>query len=50
MTSEAKSVPQIKPRLGQGRAGIKQIIKLPMSQPINKPIIQIREKAILQQP
>ena len=44
-----KSISQIKPRLGQGRAGIKQeTIKLPVSLPIDKPIIQIIEKPKLQ--
>ena len=51
ITSETKSVSQIKPRLHQGRAGIKcKTIKLPAPPPLDKPIIQIAEKLILQQP
>ena len=41
--SEAKGVTQIKPRLGQGRAGIKQKIKLPVSLPLDRPIIQLKK-------
>ena len=44
ITSEAKGVSQLKLRLGQGRAGIKQKIKLPVSPPLNRPIIQLKEK------
>ena len=44
-----KGVSQIKPRLGQGRAGIKWKIKFPAS-PLNRPIIQLKEKLISQQP
>ena len=45
--SDANDIPQIKSRLGQGRTGIKQKIKLPVSPPLDKPIIQIAEKLIL---
>ena len=47
-SSEAKGVSQIKPRLGQGRAGLKHKIKLPVSPPINKPIVKLTEKPISQ--
>ena len=47
--SEVKSVTQNKPRLGQGRGGIKQKIKFPISPLLNKPIIQSTEKPVLQQ-
>ena len=30
-----KEVPQIKPRLGQGRAGLRHKLKMPMSPPIS---------------
>ena len=63
MTSEAKGISQVKPRLGEGRAGIKwkKIFKFPVSQPLDKhkqwkllpsrrPIIQTTEFSILQQP
>ena len=45
-----KGVSQIKPRLGQGRASIKQKIKLPISPPLDKPIIQLKEKLISEEP
>ena len=50
---ETKCVSQIKPRLGEGRAGIKQkkkTIKLPVSPPSDNPIIQIAENQFLQKP
>ena len=50
IASEVKRVSQIKPRLGQGRAGIKQKIKLPMPTSLNRPIVQLKEKPISQQP
>ena len=50
ITSEVRRVIQIKPRLGQGREGIKRKIKLYISPPLNKPIIQVKAKPILQQP
>ena len=37
ITSEVKGVMQIKPKLGQGRAGIKCKIKLPLSPPLLSP-------------
>ena len=40
----------MKPRLGQGRAGIKGKIKLPVSAPLDRPIIQLKENPISQQP
>ena len=61
ISSEVKGISQVKPRLGQGRAGIKQkTFRFPMSQlfdepeqarllPAVKPIIQIVERHPLQQ-
>ena len=46
ITSGAKGVSQIKPRLGQGRAGIKLKIKLPVFPLLNRPIVQLKEKPI----
>ena len=58
---EAKGISQVKPRLGQGRAGIKRkMLTFPVSQPSDKPkqpkllpgrkpIIQITERPPLQQ-
>ena len=38
ITSEVKGISQVKPRLGQGRAGIKQkTLKFPVSPPLDKP-------------
>ena len=37
---------QIKPRLGQGRAGLRCKIKTPMPPPINKSIVKLMEKPI----
>ena len=45
-TSEAKGMSQIKPRLGQVRACLRQKIKLPMSPPIDKPIVKLTKKPI----
>ena len=45
ITTEVKAVSQIKPRLGQDRAGLRQKIKIPMP-PINKPIVKLTEKPI----
>ena len=39
-----KGLSQIKSRLGQGRAGFRQKIKLPMSPLINKPIVKLKKK------
>ena len=62
ITSEAKGISQVKPRLGQGTAGIKQkTLTFPVSPLLDKPeqlqllpgrrpIILIAEKSILQQP
>ena len=50
IASEVKGVSQIKPRLGQGRAGTKWKIKLPVSPPFNRPIVQLKEKPVSQQP
>ena len=44
--SETKGMFQIKPRIGQGRAGLRQKIKSLMSQPINKPIVKLSENPI----
>ena len=38
--SEAKETYQIKPRSGQGRAGLRWKTKLPMSPLVNKPIVK----------
>ena len=48
VSSEAKGITQNKPRLGQGRAGIKRKIKPHLSQQLNKPIQS--GEPILQQP
>ena len=50
ITSEAKGVTHIHPRLGQSRAGIKQKIALPMSALFDRPLIQLKENPISQQP
>ena len=39
-TSEVKGTSQIKPRLGQGRAGLRWKVKTPMPSLINKPILK----------
>ena len=44
MTSEGRGIPQIKPRRGQGRAGLRWKIKLPMSPSVNKPICKNNRK------
>ena len=46
--SEVKGTSQIKPRLGQGRAGLRWKIKTPMPPLINKPIAKVIEKPIEQ--
>ena len=46
ITSEAKGVSQIKPRIGQGRAGLSWKIKPVMSPLINKPFVKLTEKPI----
>ena len=50
ISAEVKGVIQIKPRLGQGRSGIKQKNKLHVPQLLIKPIIQLKERPISQQP
>ena len=50
ISSEVKGVTQVKPRSGQGRASIKQKIKFTICPLLNKPILQLTEKSILQQP
>ena len=45
-----KRVSQIKPRLDQGRAGIKWKMKLPVSPLLDRPIMQLKEKPFSQQP
>ena len=59
---ETKIISHVKPRIGQDRAGIKKkMLTFPVSQPYDKPeqpqlltgrkpIIQIAERSILQQP
>ena len=42
--SEAKGTSKIKPRIGQGRAGLRQKIKSPIPLPINKPIVKLTER------
>ena len=49
IASEVKGVSQNKPRLGQGRTGIKWKIKFPVSPPIDRPIVELK-KPISQQP
>ena len=39
-----EKVPQVKPRLGQGRAGLRHKIKMPVPSLISKPIVQVMEK------
>ena len=46
ITSEVKGISQIKPWLGQGRAGLRRKIKLWMSPTITKPIVKLTEKPI----
>ena len=41
--TKVKEVLQIKPRLGQGGAGLRHKIKMPMSQLISKSIVQVME-------
>ena len=41
-----KGIYQTKPRLGQGRAGLRWKIKLLMSPPIDKPFVKLTEKTI----
>ena len=41
MTSEVKGVSQIKPMLGQGRAGLRWKIKTPLLPQISKPIVKL---------
>ena len=38
VAAETKGTSQIKPRLGQGRAGLRHKIKTPVPPPISKPI------------
>ena len=46
ITFEARGLSHIKPRLGQGRTGLRWKIKLPISPLINKPIVKLKEKPI----
>ena len=48
MTSEAKGMPQIKPRIGQGRAVLRWKIKTLKSPPVYKSIVKLSEKPIEQ--
>ena len=43
-----KGTSQIKPRLNQGRAGLRCKVKTPLPPPINKPIVKLTEKPIEQ--
>ena len=44
VAAEVKGISQIKPRLGQGRAGLRQKIKTPVPTWISKPIVKLMEK------
>ena len=46
ITSEVKGISQIKPRLGQGGAGLRWKMKLPISPSINKTIVKLTGKPI----
>ena len=48
VTSRVKGTSQIKSRLGQGRAGLRQKIKIPMPPLTDKPIAKLSEKPIEQ--
>ena len=48
VVTKVKAMSQIKPRLGQGREGLRHKIKLPASTPINKPIAQVSNKPLNQ--
>ena len=48
VAAEVKGTSQIKPRLGQGRAGLGCKIKTPVPPPIIKPIVKLMEKPIEQ--
>ena len=45
---KVKDVPQVKPRLGQGRAGLRYKIKMSVSLLISKAIVQVIEKPVEQ--
>ena len=44
----AKDISQIKPWLGQGRAGLRHKIKTQVPTPISRPIAQVMEKPVEQ--
>ena len=46
--TKVKEVSEIKPRLGQGRAGLRHKIKVPVSPQISKPNVQVMEKPVEQ--
>ena len=46
--TKVKEVPQMKLRLGQGRAGLRCKIKMPVSLLISKPFVQVMEKPVEQ--
>ena len=48
MVTKLKEAPQINPRLGQGRAGLRHKIKTPVSPLISKPIVQSLKKLVEQ--
>ena len=48
ITCQAKGIPQFKPRIGQGRAGLRWKIKTLMSPLFNKPIVKLSEKPVEQ--
>ena len=50
IVSKVKILSQVKPKPGQGRAGIKQKNKIPVSVLLYRPIIHLKEKLISQQP
>ena len=49
IATESKDITQNKPRLGEGRAGIKRKVKIQTSLQISKPV-QSTDKQILQHP
>ena len=48
VVTKVKEVSQIKPKLGQGRAGFRHAIKMPVPPPISIPIVQVMEIPVKQ--
>ena len=46
--TKAKNMSQIKPRLGEGRAGLRYKIKMPVPQLISRPVVEEMEKPVEQ--